>query len=149
MPLEVVKKLPLGGLDRRALAASLAANGKSTATERLAKQRTAIRPRQTGSPGDNSSARGGMGIVYAVVRVVVPTSPSLLAIEPYLIDLFWAHAVPTDELEHVSVQRAVDEVRAVFFVQAIDQMDAESKVDRFCTRLLRNTPVAQVIWIPV
>jgi enoyl-[acyl-carrier protein] reductase / trans-2-enoyl-CoA reductase (NAD+) len=44
MALEVFKKLPLGGLDRRALAASLAAHGKSTATDLLAKQRAAIRP---------------------------------------------------------------------------------------------------------
>jgi enoyl-[acyl-carrier protein] reductase/trans-2-enoyl-CoA reductase (NAD+) len=42
--LEVFKKLPLGGLDRRALATSLAAHGKSTAVARLAEQRALVRP---------------------------------------------------------------------------------------------------------
>jgi len=42
--LEVFKKLPLGGLDRRALAQSLAAHGEKTATELLARQRSLVRP---------------------------------------------------------------------------------------------------------
>jgi enoyl-[acyl-carrier protein] reductase/trans-2-enoyl-CoA reductase (NAD+) len=45
--LETFKKLPLGGLDRRALATSLAAHGKSTVTSLLAEQRAAIRPAST------------------------------------------------------------------------------------------------------
>ena len=44
MSLEVFKKLPLGGLDRRALAASLAARGRSCAEDLLARQRAAVRP---------------------------------------------------------------------------------------------------------
>jgi enoyl-[acyl-carrier protein] reductase/trans-2-enoyl-CoA reductase (NAD+) len=47
MSLEVFKKLPLGGLDRRALAASLAARGAATAKQLLADQRGTIRPRST------------------------------------------------------------------------------------------------------
>src|SRR5256885_10343610 len=68
MPLEVFKKLPLGGLDRRALAASLAANGKSTATELLAKQRTAIRPRDTRLAPDSAVVvlGGSNGITRAL-----------------------------------------------------------------------------------
>jgi enoyl-[acyl-carrier protein] reductase / trans-2-enoyl-CoA reductase (NAD+) len=43
--LEPFKKLPLGGLDRRALAASLAEHGKPTARALLERQRAALRPR--------------------------------------------------------------------------------------------------------
>jgi len=45
--LEVFKKLPLGGLDRRALAKSLAEQGKSTATALLERQRPAVQGRGT------------------------------------------------------------------------------------------------------
>ena len=47
MPLEVFKKLPLGGLDRRALASSLAAHGMAAAEELLARQRPLVRPQET------------------------------------------------------------------------------------------------------
>src|SRR5262249_31010458 len=47
MTLEVFKKLPLGGLDRRALAQSLAAHGRDAAVEALARERSAIRPAGT------------------------------------------------------------------------------------------------------
>jgi enoyl-[acyl-carrier protein] reductase/trans-2-enoyl-CoA reductase (NAD+) len=47
MALEVFKKLPLGGLDRRALATSLAAQGKATAAARLAAERASVRPQST------------------------------------------------------------------------------------------------------
>ena len=47
MSLETFKKLPLGGLDRRALAGSLAEHGKSTAVDLLARQRAAVRPQGT------------------------------------------------------------------------------------------------------
>src|SRR5262245_43867611 len=50
--LEVFKKLPLGGLDRRALATSLAAHGKSTAIARLAEQRVRVRPTAAKVPED-------------------------------------------------------------------------------------------------
>ncbi len=43
-PLEVFKKLPLGGVDRRALVSGLSQHGLSTATELLARQRAALRP---------------------------------------------------------------------------------------------------------
>ncbi|MBI2963621.1 MAG: hypothetical protein HYY35_07685 [Deltaproteobacteria bacterium] len=52
MSLEVFKKLPLGGLDRRALAASLSAHGRSTAAELLDRQRAAVRPQGTRIAGD-------------------------------------------------------------------------------------------------
>jgi enoyl-[acyl-carrier protein] reductase/trans-2-enoyl-CoA reductase (NAD+) len=45
--LEAFAKLPLGGLDRRALAASLAAQGKAAAQELLARQRAVLRPQGT------------------------------------------------------------------------------------------------------
>lgn len=45
MALEVFKKLPLGGLDRRQLATSLSAHGKVTAEEALARQRGRVRSR--------------------------------------------------------------------------------------------------------
>jgi enoyl-[acyl-carrier protein] reductase/trans-2-enoyl-CoA reductase (NAD+) len=45
--LEIFKKLPLGGLDRRALATSLAAQGKATAVARLATERASLRPQST------------------------------------------------------------------------------------------------------
>jgi len=54
VPLETFKKLPLGGLDRRALATSLAAHGKSTATSLLAEQRAGIRPRSTAIAPDTA-----------------------------------------------------------------------------------------------
>ncbi len=47
MSLDVFKKLPLGGLDRRALAAALAAHGRTTATELLGRERAAVTPRGT------------------------------------------------------------------------------------------------------
>ena len=47
MALEVFKKLPLGGLDRRALAASLSAHGKAAAEQLLARQRALVRPQGT------------------------------------------------------------------------------------------------------
>jgi len=47
MSLEVFKKLPLGGLDRRALAASLAAHGSQAAEGALARNRALVRPRDT------------------------------------------------------------------------------------------------------
>lgn len=47
MTLEVFKKLPLGGLDRRALATSLAAHGEDTARALLGAQRAVIRPQAT------------------------------------------------------------------------------------------------------
>jgi len=50
--LEVFKKLPLGGLDRRALATSLASHGKSTAVARLAEQRALVRPTAAKIPED-------------------------------------------------------------------------------------------------
>jgi enoyl-[acyl-carrier protein] reductase / trans-2-enoyl-CoA reductase (NAD+) len=42
MSLEVFRKLPLGGLDRRALATSLAAHGRAATTELLARQRAEV-----------------------------------------------------------------------------------------------------------
>ena len=68
MALEVFKKLPLGGLDRRALAASLAANGKSTASELLAKQRTTVRARETRLAKDSAVVvlGGSNGITRAL-----------------------------------------------------------------------------------
>jgi enoyl-[acyl-carrier protein] reductase/trans-2-enoyl-CoA reductase (NAD+) len=68
MALEVFKKLPLGGLDRRALVASLAADGKSTAVERLVKQRTAIRPCETRLARDSAVVvlGGSNGITRAL-----------------------------------------------------------------------------------
>jgi enoyl-[acyl-carrier protein] reductase/trans-2-enoyl-CoA reductase (NAD+) len=45
MTLEVFKKLPLGGLDRRQLATSLAAHGKAAADAALERQRRRLRPR--------------------------------------------------------------------------------------------------------
>ena len=47
MSLEVFQKLPLGGLDRRALATSLAAQGKSSAEQLLATQRAALAAQRT------------------------------------------------------------------------------------------------------
>jgi enoyl-[acyl-carrier protein] reductase/trans-2-enoyl-CoA reductase (NAD+) len=47
MALEVFKKLPLGGLDRRALAASLSAHGKAAAEQLLTRQRALVRPQGT------------------------------------------------------------------------------------------------------
>ena len=47
MALETFKKLPLGGLDRRALATSLAAHGDATAVARLGEQRALVRPQST------------------------------------------------------------------------------------------------------
>lgn len=52
--LEVFKKLPLGGLDRRALATSLSAHGDSTARALLAEQRAGIRPQQTRIASDSA-----------------------------------------------------------------------------------------------
>src|SRR5689334_20757756 len=46
-PLETFKKLPLGGLDRRALVGALAEHGLRVATEQLDAQRRAIRPAGT------------------------------------------------------------------------------------------------------
>jgi enoyl-[acyl-carrier protein] reductase/trans-2-enoyl-CoA reductase (NAD+) len=45
--LETFKKLPLGGVDRRALVSGLASDGLRVATELLAKQRAAIQPAGT------------------------------------------------------------------------------------------------------
>lgn len=45
--LETFKKLPLGGVDRRAMVSALAADGLRVATELLDRQRTAIRPAGT------------------------------------------------------------------------------------------------------
>jgi enoyl-[acyl-carrier protein] reductase/trans-2-enoyl-CoA reductase (NAD+) len=45
--LETFKKLPLGGVDRRALVGALAKDGLRVATELLAKQRAALRPAGT------------------------------------------------------------------------------------------------------
>jgi enoyl-[acyl-carrier protein] reductase/trans-2-enoyl-CoA reductase (NAD+) len=47
MQLEVFKKLPLGGLDRRALAQGLAAHGRETAAAALAEQRSQLRTAET------------------------------------------------------------------------------------------------------
>jgi enoyl-[acyl-carrier protein] reductase / trans-2-enoyl-CoA reductase (NAD+) len=47
MSLEVFRKLPLGGLDRRALANSLAERGRSAAVELLARERAGLRARGT------------------------------------------------------------------------------------------------------
>lgn len=52
MSLDVFKKLPLGGLDRRALAASLTAHGRSTAAELLERQRAALVPQGTSIGAD-------------------------------------------------------------------------------------------------
>jgi enoyl-[acyl-carrier protein] reductase/trans-2-enoyl-CoA reductase (NAD+) len=47
MTLEVFKKLPLGGVDRRAMVGALAEKGPTVAREMLAEQRKAIRPAGT------------------------------------------------------------------------------------------------------
>ncbi|MFT3765539.1 MAG: hypothetical protein QM820_08500 [Minicystis sp.] len=52
MELETFKKLPLGGVDRRAMVSALAKDGLRTATELLAAQRKAIRPMGTAIPSD-------------------------------------------------------------------------------------------------
>ena len=45
--LEVFKKLPLGGIDRRSLVGALAKDGLRVATELLAAQRTKLHPMGT------------------------------------------------------------------------------------------------------
>jgi enoyl-[acyl-carrier protein] reductase / trans-2-enoyl-CoA reductase (NAD+) len=50
--LETYKKLPLGGVDRRALVGGLSQNGLRVATELLAAQRRALRPAGTAIPPD-------------------------------------------------------------------------------------------------
>jgi enoyl-[acyl-carrier protein] reductase/trans-2-enoyl-CoA reductase (NAD+) len=52
MTLETMKKLPLGGVDRRAMVGALAEKGPSTARELLASQRKSIAPRGTAIPKD-------------------------------------------------------------------------------------------------
>lgn len=47
MSLEVFKKLPLGGLDRRALATALSTQGETVARELLERQRARVRPERT------------------------------------------------------------------------------------------------------
>ena len=68
MNLEVFKKLPLGGLDRRALATSLAAHGNAAASDLLAEQRAAIRPRGTKLAPDSAIVvlGGSNGITRAL-----------------------------------------------------------------------------------
>jgi enoyl-[acyl-carrier protein] reductase / trans-2-enoyl-CoA reductase (NAD+) len=52
--LEVFKKLPLGGLDRRALAQALATRGRETAAESLTRQRALVRPEETAIAPDTA-----------------------------------------------------------------------------------------------
>ena len=68
MTLEVFKKLPLGGLDRRALATSLAAHGIGTARTLLSEQRTSIRPQSTQIAADTAVVilGGSNGITRAL-----------------------------------------------------------------------------------
>jgi enoyl-[acyl-carrier protein] reductase/trans-2-enoyl-CoA reductase (NAD+) len=54
MGLAVFKKLPLGGLDRRVLATSLAAHGKATATALLDEHRAMVRPQSTAIDNDEA-----------------------------------------------------------------------------------------------
>lgn len=66
--LETFKKLPLGGLDRRALVAGLAEHGLSTARALLAEQRKAVVPRGVALPDDAAVLLlgGSNGITRAV-----------------------------------------------------------------------------------
>src|SRR5258708_24213486 len=52
MTLEVMKKLPLGGVDRRAMVGALAEKGPGVARELLAKQKSAVRSQGTNIPKD-------------------------------------------------------------------------------------------------
>src|SRR5689334_6361679 len=52
--LETFKKLPLGGVDRRALVGALAKDGLRVATELLEQQRRAIRPQGTAIAPDTA-----------------------------------------------------------------------------------------------
>src|SRR6185503_12682086 len=52
LDLETFKKLPLGGVDRRALVGALAKDGLRVATELLEEQRAALRPAGTGIAED-------------------------------------------------------------------------------------------------
>src|SRR4051812_20902466 len=68
MNLETFKKLPLGGVDRRALVGALAENGACVATELLAKNRAVIKPAGTKiAPDDVVLILGGSnGITRAL-----------------------------------------------------------------------------------
>ncbi len=68
MEMQVFKKLPLGGVDRRSLVEVLAARGPSTARELLARQRARVAPRQTKIAPDTAVLilGGSNGITRAV-----------------------------------------------------------------------------------
>ncbi|MGH7823206.1 MAG: hypothetical protein ACREQ9_25890 [Candidatus Binatia bacterium] len=68
MQLEVFKKLPLGGLDRRALAQALAQHGRETATELLARERSRVQPAGTSIAEDTAVVilGGSNGITRAL-----------------------------------------------------------------------------------
>ena len=103
MALEVFKKLPLGGLDRRALAASLAANGKSTASELLAKQRTTVRARETRLAKDSAVVvlGGSNGITRALaIQLLFGGSgePSKTCVSTISLPTttYWARSMPIE-----------------------------------------------------
>lgn len=68
MDLEIFKKLPLGGVDRRALVGALAKDGLRVATELLAKQRATLKPQGTSIAKDTAVVilGGSNGITRAV-----------------------------------------------------------------------------------
>jgi enoyl-[acyl-carrier protein] reductase/trans-2-enoyl-CoA reductase (NAD+) len=73
MELEVFKKLPLGGVDRRQIVSVLASDGKRVATELVARQRDQVRPQGVQVASDTAVLilGGSNGITRAIAMQLV------------------------------------------------------------------------------
>ena len=143
--LETFKKLPLGGVDRRALVGALAKDGLRVATELLDRQRRAVRPPSTAIAGDAAVLvlGGSNGITRAITvqllfgeraRVyAVHYDSEKMQIGPFHVQAikaaaeaeglharFWNDdATRPQAIEHVLAALEADGVRAVHLINGI------------------------------
>jgi len=57
-----------------------------------------------------------------------------------LIDILWAHALPTDGLEHIGQRINYETVEAVLFMKASTQENARQAALEICRRMLSASP---------
>lgn len=57
-----------------------------------------------------------------------------------LIDILWAHALPTDGLEHIGQSENYESIDIVLFMKAASQENACQAAVGFCRRMLSASP---------
>lgn len=57
-----------------------------------------------------------------------------------LIDIIWAHALPTDGLEHIGQRINYETVDAVLFMKSATQENARQAALEICRRMLASSP---------